>query len=114
MAFSHALTRRDDQLVANVRNEGLQVWCNFVNGIGRAVAGDDEDLSEIVIEEDRHIVPAGQLIVLPRTVNRFGAKHLEAGAIDVGKYVKDTFVIANAGRPDSTAVNVPAFETIGR
>ena len=57
---------------------------------------------------------AGQLVPLPRTINRLGAVNHEADAIDVGENVKHAVVIADAGRPNAPTVNIPAFEAKGR
>ena len=64
----------------------------------------------VVIEEDRQVVPSGQLVALPGTVDRLGAEDLKADAVDVGEDVEHALVIADAGRPDAPAVDVPAFE----
>ena len=86
-----------------------QVWGQFLNGIRTAAAGDDVD-SAVVIKEDRQVVPSGQLVARPRTMNRLGAEDLEAHAVDVGEDIEHALVIADAGRPDTLAVDVPSFE----
>ena len=114
VAFAHPLSRRNDQLVADVGDERPQVRRQFFDRIRGAGAGDDEDLAEVVIEEHRQVVPSGQLVALPRTLDRLGAEDLEARAVDVGEDVEHALVIADAGRPDAPAVDVPAFQAKGR
>ncbi len=53
-------------------------------------------------------------MMFPRTADRFRAKDLQTGTIDVGEHVKRTVVITQARGPDAAAVNVAAFQPVGR
>ena len=108
MAFAHAVRQRAS--LAGVGDKRLEIGRQFLDRVGSAVAGDDEDLAEVVIEEDRQVVPAGQLVALPRTVDGLGAEDLQARAVDVGEDVEHAVVVADARRPDASAVDVSAFE----
>src|SRR4029077_14883838 len=71
---------------------------------------DDENLSKTIVEQDRQIVSAGQLISFPSSIDRLRAKNLKAHSVDVRKDVELSFVIANARRPDTSPVNVTTLE----
>src|SRR5205085_12624603 len=98
---------RHHQLVADVGHERPEIRSQLLDRVWGGVAGNDEDLSEIVVEEHGQVVPSRELIPLPRSLDGPGAKHLEARAVDVGENIERSMVIAEAGRPDTAAVDVP-------
>ena len=56
---------------------------------------------------------SGQLIALPRSLDRWGTEDLKTRAIDIAENKEHAFVKADARSPDSPTVNVPAFQAIG-
>ena len=116
VAFAHPWAAGwDDQEVANAGNVRLEIGCDLFDWIGAGAPGNDEYLVEVVVEEDRKIMPSGQFVAGPRAVNRLGAKELQASAVDVGEDIKRAVVIANARCPDATAIDATAiFQTVGR
>ena len=63
-----ALAHPADQLMAHSRNERPEVRRKFLDRIGAATAGDEVNLA-VVIEEDRQVMPAGELVALPGTLD---------------------------------------------
>ena len=114
VAFAHSLSRRNRKLVADAGHERPEIRSQFLDRIRCAGARDDEDLPEVVVEEHGQVVPARELIALPRSLDGLGAEHLESRAVDVGEDIEHPLVIADAGRPDAPAVDIPAVQTIRR
>src|SRR5436190_23069889 len=112
MAFAHSLSGRNHQLVADAGDERSEIGSQFLDRVWGAVAGNDEDLSQVVVKKHGQDVPSGELIALPRSLDRPGAEHLEARAVDVGENIERPLVIADARRPDAPAVDVPPFQAI--
>ena len=107
-----SLTHSADKLMADVGDEGPEVRCELLDWIRTGSARDDVNPA-VVIEEHRKVVPSGQLIALPRTINRLGAEDLEAGAVHVGENAEHPVVIADAGCPDAATIDIPSFKAIG-
>src|SRR5262245_41648866 len=110
MTFTHSLAGRNFQLVTHVGNQRLQVRSDLFNRIRSTIAGDDENLAEVVIKQHRHVMSSRQLVALPRALNRLGAEDLETRAVDVGEDVERSLVIADTRRPDALTVDAASFK----
>jgi hypothetical protein len=108
MSFAHAL---GVHLAVGIGDDLCDFLVEFDNG--RAGSAVDSVDFAVVVEENRQVMHARELVSCPGTVGGLGAENLAADSVDIGKDVEHAVVVADAWRPNAPAVYGPAFKAEG-